>query len=379
MKYAMNGGVKMSEPIRVLHVVVNMNRGGAETLIMNLYRNIDKSKIQFDFLTCKKGVFDEEIIQLGGRVYRIPYVSDIGHFKYLKELKHFFKTHSNYKIVHSHLDKMSGFVLTAAKKAGIEVRIAHSHNTKNEGGILANIYKNYAGRFIQRSASHLLACSKSAANWLFNEDVQDVLIVNNGIELERFQYSSIVRQKKRSELGIDNNQFIIGHIGRFNHQKNHDFIIEVFYEYVKLDSNSLLILVGDGSLRSSIQSKIEKYKLTEKVKLLGVRDDVEYLYQTFDLFIFPSFHEGLPLTLIEAQGSGLPCLISEHITEEVDLGLHLIKRLSIENKDYWVKEIQKKSNESKKRHMSQRLIKEKGYDIKETSKLIENYYLRLVR
>lgn len=367
------------EPIRVLHVVVNMNRGGAETLIMNLYRNIDRSKIQFDFLTCKEGVFDEEIIQLGGRIHRVPYVSDIGHFKYIKELNHFFLTHNTYKIVHSHLDKMSGFVLTAAKKAGIGVRIAHSHNTKNEGGMLANIYKNYAGRFIPKSASHLLACSKSAAKWLFNNDVQDAVIVNNGIEHERFQYSSKVRQNKRSELGIDNNQFIIGHIGRFSHQKNHEFIIEVFYDYVKIDSNALLILVGDGYLLSSIQRKIEKYKLTEKVKLLGVRDDVEALYQTFDLFIFPSFHEGLPLTLIEAQGSGLTCLISEHITEEVDLGLNLVKRLSIENKDYWVKEIQKISNKTKKRQISQRILKEKGYDIKETSKLIENYYLRLVR
>ena len=153
----------MNNPIRILHVIVNMNCGGAETLLMNLYRNIDRSVIQFDFLTCKEGLFDAEIAGLDGIVYRIPYITDVGHFEYIKELDNFFSSHSHYKIVHSHLNKMSGFVLRSAKTADIPVRIAHSHSIQSNGNIAARLYKWYSGMHISPCATSKLACSIAAA------------------------------------------------------------------------------------------------------------------------------------------------------------------------------------------------------------------------
>ena len=200
----------MGGPIRILHVVVNMNRGGAETLIMNLYRNMDRSKVQFDFLTCREGAFDEEIAAMGGRIHRIPYVTDVGHFGYVKALDAFFTSHPEYKIVHSHMDKMSGLVLRSAKKAGIPIRIAHSHNTSSEGGTATKVYKSYAGKFILPNASHLLACSNLAANWLFEKKANQARILKNGIDCDQFAFSAEVRKQVREELKLLAWQFCNG-------------------------------------------------------------------------------------------------------------------------------------------------------------------------
>ncbi|WP_368657377.1 glycosyltransferase family 1 protein [Metabacillus halosaccharovorans] len=364
----------MGSPIRVLHVVVNMNRGGAETLIMNLYRNIDRSKIQFDFLTCKKGVFDQEILNLGGKIHRIPYITDGGHFHYIKSLKQFFKANHHYKIVHSHMDKMSGFVLKAAKKAGIPVRIAHSHNTQSEGGFAAKIYKDYAGYFISKAATHYMACSKSAAKWLFKE--QKAILIKNGILAEAFLYSEEVRRQTRNILNYNKEHFVIGHIGRFNEQKNHSFLIDIFYELSKVNPNARLLLVGDGTLRTRIESKVKELKLLEKVKFLGVRNDIPNLLQAFDVFLFPSLHEGLPVTLIEAQCSGLPCIISDQITEEVDLGLGLVNFNNIKGSpNSWLVNITKRSN--RKMNILDG-IKSNDYDIKIGAKKIEKIYENII-
>ncbi|HZH58317.1 MAG TPA: glycosyltransferase family 1 protein [Metabacillus sp.] len=369
----------MGSPIRVLHVVVNMNRGGAETLIMNLYRNIDRSKIQFDFLTCKEGVFDQEILNLGGKIHRIPYITDGGHFHYIKNLKQFFKANNHYKIVHSHMDKMSGFVLKSAKKAGIPVRIAHSHNTQSEGGFAAKLYKEYAGSNIEKAATHYLACSNLAAKWLFKNKAKSSKLLKNGIDMEKFTFSKKTREKIREELGIEKDSLVLGHVGRFNHQKNHAFLIDIFNELKKVESKSYLVLVGDGTLRSDIEEKVKRLRLEEKVKFLGVRSDINRLLQAFDLFIFPSFHEGLPVTLIEAQGSGLPCLISENITHEVDMKMDLVKFLPINNKNVWVEEIREISTKDGSRNISNQALYQQGYDIKNTAHFMNDFYLEMVR
>lgn len=369
----------MGSPIRVLHVVVNMNRGGAETLIMNLYRNIDRSKIQFDFLTCNEGVFDQEILDLGGKIHRIPYITDGGHFHYIKNLNQFFKVNNQFKIVHSHMDKMSGFVLRAAKKAGIPVRIAHSHNTESEGGFAAKLYKSYAGSNIEKSATHFLACSKLAAEWLFKNKADSSKLLKNGIETDKFTFSKNVRDQIRDELGVEHDSLVLGHVGRFNHQKNHTFLIDIFNELNKMEPKSYLVLAGDGTLRSDIEEKVKKLRLEEKVKFLGVRSDINRLLQAFDLFVFPSFHEGLPVTLIEAQGAGLPCLISEKITEEVDMRMDLVKFLPIDNKNVWVEEIRKISAKDVSRNISKQALFEQGYDIKNTANFINDFYMEMVR
>jgi glycosyltransferase involved in cell wall biosynthesis len=365
----------VGSPLRVLHVVVNMNRGGAETLLMNIYRNIDRSKIQFDFLTCKEGVFDKEIMQLGGNVYRIPYITDVGHFKYRKTLEDFFNSNLNYKIVHSHLDKMSGLVLQAAKKVRVPVRISHSHNTSSEGSMAAKLYKWYIGQLINQNATNYYACSQVAGEWLFKERAASASILKNGIDLDQFKYSPQTRREIREELHLLENNIVFGHVGRFAHQKNHEFLIDVFAEFCKSDKDSVLLLVGDGPLREKVKKKVFDLKINNKVKFLGVRSDITRILQALDLFIFPSLHEGLPVSLIEAQGAGLPCFISDQISKEVDMGMELVKFLPLDNKNLWIEIIKKKLSIRDRRELNLEPLIQRGYNIKDTASQLEKFYL----
>jgi glycosyltransferase involved in cell wall biosynthesis len=365
----------VGSPVRILHVVVNMNRGGAETLIMNLYRNIDRTKVQFDFLTCNPGVFDDEIGKMGGRVYRIPYISDVGHFKYIKELNSFFSLYNNYKIVHSHMDKMSGIVLRSAKKAGIPVRISHSHNTQSEGGLAARTYKWYAGKLIIPNSTTFFACSNYAAKWLFKEKSKLTQILKNGIEYEKFAFSNKVRKQVREEFGLDHNSFVLGHVGRFAHQKNHSFLIDIFVEFCKVEENAVLLLIGDGSLRKDIEEKVSALNLTEKIKFLGIRSDINRILQGLDIFVFPSLHEGLPVCLIEAQGAGLPCLVSDRVSPEVDLGMNLVGFVPLNDEVVWADMLKKIASNPITRASVQDSITAQGYDITVTAHEIEDFYL----
>ncbi|UOR13801.1 glycosyltransferase family 1 protein [Halobacillus amylolyticus] len=367
----------MGRPLRVLHVVVNMNRGGAETLIMNLYRNIDRSKVQFDFLTCKEGVFDSEITSMGGVIHRIPYVTDVGHQGYKKALANFFQTNQTYKIVHSHMDKMSGIVLHAAKKARVPVRIAHSHNTRSEGGIASQLYKFLAGSTIRQHATHLYACSNAAAKWLFGGRSDQAFILKNGVDCDRFIYSTEARTKIREQLGLEHNSFVLGHVGRFAQQKNHLFLIDVFAKLTKVHPNTRLILVGDGPLKSQIKEKITELGIESKVKVLGVRKDIHRLLQAYDLFVFPSLHEGLPVTLIEAQNAGLPCIIADTITSEVDMGLNLVRRLSLKEQKLWLNAIQEQISKTPVRTIDRSALHQKGYDIRKTASHAQTSYIDL--
>ncbi|WP_226038100.1 glycosyltransferase family 1 protein [Aquibacillus saliphilus] len=367
----------MGNPLRVLHVVVNMNRGGAETLLMNLYRNIDRSKVQFDFLTCKEGVFDSEITAMGGEIFRIPYISEVGHLGYKQHLDQFFKSNNQYKIVHSHMDKMSGFVLLAAKKANIPVRIAHSHNTRSEGGLASKLYKWYAGQYIRYNASHFFACSTKASKWLFGNNSTEAYILKNGIETDQFHFSLTAREKIRNELTIEKDTIVLGHVGRFSHQKNHLFLLDILAGMVKKIPNVVLVLVGDGPLKQKVKERIKELKLDKKVKLLGIRDDIHLLLQSFDVFIFPSFHEGLPVTLIEAQGAGLPCIISDSITDEVDMDVGLVSYLPITDQNLWIQKITQLAKARQTRKSSSKSLTLKGYDIKKTAERSQLSYLSL--
>jgi len=369
----------MGSPVRVLHVVVNMNRGGAETLIMNLYRNIDRSKIQFDFLTCKEGVFDQEILDLGGKIHRIPYITDGGHFHYIKNLKQFFKENNHYRIVHSHMDKMSGFVLNAALKAGIPIRIAHSHSTQSEGSVTEKVYKSYAGSYIFGSASHLLACSTEAAKWLFSKQSMNAIILKNGIDVEKFKFSPSIRSQVRNQLQIDDETFVIGHVGRFYETKNHSFLIDIFANVIRYQSNSKLILAGDGPLRKKIEGKVEELGLVDKVIFTGVYDKINELLQSFDIFVFPSIFEGFGIAVLEAQGSGLPCIISDTMSDEVDLGINLIDTLSLENKDLWVEKVVNLYNIKNDRKNNCQAIIKRGYDITSIAKSVSDFYMKVAR
>lgn len=365
---------------RVLHVAVNLNRGGAETLLMNLYRNVDRTRVQFDFLTCKPGVYDEEIVAMGGVVHRIPYLTEVGHGGFVRELRAFFREHPDYTLVHSHLDKMSGLVLAAARREGVPIRIAHSHNTASEGGAPARLYKWAVGLSIRRSATHRMACSQAAAEWLFSRRAEDALVLKNGIEIARFRHRETLHEEVRRELAIPAGAFVIGHVGRFAPVKNHSWLLELYRRFRAEHPTALLLLCGDGPLLAQTQEQAARAGLTgEHIRFLGSRSDVDRLLQAMDVFIFPSLHEGLPVVLIEAQGAALPCLVSTAVSPECDLGLDLVRRLPLADQTAWLGELQQLAASRKPRTTQAMSIAAAGYDIRRTARWLTDYYLTITQ
>lgn len=354
-----------------------MHRGGAETMIMNLYRQIDRTKVQFDFAvhTNKKMDYDDEIIRLGGKIYSFPSFSGTNIIEYRRAWKSFFDEHNEYNVVHGHIGSSASIYLKIANNRGCYT-IAHSHNTNSISKNLKNIiypYFAYPTRFI---ADFFIGCSRMAGVDRFGEKVvsskDKFAVLNNAIKTEHFVFSKEKRNLMRKELGIDN-QLTIGHIGRFNKQKNHMFLLNIF-KYISIENpNSVLLLVGDGELRSEIEDKIEQLGLSNNVVLTGVRSDIHDLLQAMDIFLFPSLYEGLPVTLIEAQASGLRCFISDSITNEVQI-TDLIKSISIDKSPMeWATEVL--NNKSYVRYDTSKSIKSSGFDIKETAIWLEKFYL----
>lgn len=363
--------------IRVLQVVTLMNRGGLESMLMNYYRNIDRNKIQFDFLEHRDGNHDytEEILSLGGKIYHVPNVNPFNTNNYLNELNDFFKKHSSeYTIVHSHLDSMSAYPLKYAQKYGIPVRIAHSHNTNQEKN-LKYLVKMYSKTKIKKFTTNQFACGKEAGQWLFSSN--DFQIMNNAIDTEKYIYNSISSLQMKKSLNISG-KFVLAHIGRFNKQKNHDFLIDIFKEVYKNDNNSILLLVGVGELEGKVKDKVKRLGLTKVVKFLGLRNDIPDLLQAVDVFVFPSLFEGLPVTLVEAQASGLPCIVSENITDEVKLTEN-IKYLNLrDDVSIWAKYILKYKYEFIRKNMY-KTIAMKDFDIVKNASKIEDFYIKSSR
>ena len=250
------------KPIRVLHVVAIMNRGGLETMIMNHYREMDRGKIQFDFLVhrTEKGVFDDEIRELGGKIHYLPKFNPFNIIKYNNELDHFFKINQEYKIVHAHYNALSMWCLRAAWRHGVPVRIAHSHLAYPQFNYQTPIYW-YARKKINKYCSHRFACSKEAAEWLYSkEHASDAIIFNNAIPLDKFIYNEEIRLRTRENLSV-NDKIVFGHVGRFNPSKNHQFLLNVFHEVYKINPNAHLILVGDGNEKSKLISITKKLHL----------------------------------------------------------------------------------------------------------------------
>jgi glycosyltransferase involved in cell wall biosynthesis len=367
-------------PIRVLYVNGGpMSRGGIEAFMMNYYNNFDRSKIQVDFIVhgFEEGFYENEIKAMGGKIYNVPVKSNnyLGNIKAIKEI---FKS-GRYKIVHSHMDAMSYVVLREAKRCGIPIRIAHSHNTqhltKNKLKILLN---EYARKNIVKYATHFFACSLPAANWLFgNEMVNEnkVNFINNAISIEKYKFNEDVRREVRKELKVENN-FVIGHVGRFDYQKNHKFLLNLFCEILKIKSNAKLVLVGDGHLRQSIGKDIKLLGIEDKVILCGVREDVDRLFNGFDFFCFPSLFEGLGMVLMEAQANGLKCLASDQVPSEVNIS-GLVKFLSL-NSDYseWVKSMD--IEDEYKREVKSETFNSSGYSISQEALKLQNLYLDLI-
>lgn len=361
-------------PIRILHVVTVMNRGGLETMLMNYYRQIDRSKVQFDFMVNREeqGDYDEEIEQLGGVIYRMPPIKPTTYKLYFKLLDQFFYQHKEYKVVHAHINENSSFVLRAAKKAGVPCRISHSH--------LAGLpldykfpFRVYARMYLNSNANNYFACSEEAGEWLFGKKIinnNQLKIFKNAINCTEFKFNEDKRKWMRKELGLEN-KFVIGHVGRFNPQKNHKFLIEIFNEVYKKNKESVLLLVGHGDLLGDVREQVEKLHLESAVRFLGLRTDIAELMQSMDIFLFPSLYEGLGVVLIEAQAAGLRCLTSTGTPREADVN-GTVEFLSLEKSaEEWAENILENNH---KRNSNIENIIYKGYDVETNINWLTQFY-----
>lgn len=360
--------------IRVLHVVTDMRRGGLETMLMNYYRAIDRKNVQFDFLEHRQeeSDYDREIKELGGRIYRIPRLNPFG-VRYKSILRQFLKKHPEYQIIHVHQDCLSSIVLKEAKRCGVKIRIAHSHSSSQDKN-LKLLIKLYYKRKISGYATDLLACSQEAGKWMFCGS--DFKVLNNAIDTKKYVYSREIREEIRKQFQISEEALVIGHVGRFCYPKNHTYLLDVFKK-ISDQTESILLLVGDGELRKEIENKILQMKLRGKVILTGVRSDVSDLLQAMDVFVFPSLYEGLPVTLIEAQAAGLPCLISDKVPIECKK-TNLVHQISLEeDKTYWANEAIKLSKIERKNMLKE--IQMSGFDIGENAIHLVDYYMNKMK
>lgn len=323
----------MNYPIKVAQIIGKAVDGGVESCIMNYYKSIDKSKVQFDFFVeSTSKIIDKSLIEsMGGKVIIIPSYKNV--FKYMKTLEKLFKE-GKYDIVHSNMNAVSVFTLKAAKKAGIKVRIAHSHSTSNYREFMKTIIKNILRPFSKVYATDYFACSEKAGRWLFGNKTFNegkVTIIPNAIDIEKFKFDEIKRKEIRKNYNINDNDFVIGHVGRFVKQKNHKFLIKLFYEVKKERPFSKLLLIGDGPLKSKIEAMVNKLNLQDSVIFCGVQEHTEWYYNAMDCFILPSLYEGLPVVGIEAQVNGLPCFFSKNVTYETKINTNVCYFFDLKN------------------------------------------------
>lgn len=365
--------------IRILHITEMLSAAGIESFIMNVYRKIDRNKVQFDFLVLRdeKEFYEDEINQLSGKKFFVISNKKNTLLRIIDEsikIKKFLEK-NKYDIVHIHYTTpLRAPYLLAAKLAGVKTRIYHSHSAYVEGkSLIKLLIYSFMRCKISSWATHYLACSKAAARWMYQKNIQDkVQVLNNGILLDKFAYNEKIRDEYRKEFGVENKK-VIGHVARFKDQKNHTFLIDIMEELVKKDSNYVLWLIGEGELEQEIKEKVSRLKLEENVKLLGVRDDVNCLMQAMDIFVLPSIYEGLPVVGIEAQASGLKCLFSDKITDEVII-TDRCKTIELD-KEKWVSELLEYDNLENKRDYAKE-IRDAGYDIEKTIQDLYMLYLK---
>lgn len=360
---------------RILHILGSMNIGGAETFIMNLYRNIDRTQLQFDFLlSTEKNAYAEEIRKLGGCIYIIEPRRN-GLTKYKNALNNFFSEHK-YAIVHQHCSSLSPIdPLVIAKKWGVPTRVIHSHNSY-QSGMVHKILHYLRKPLIKKIATHYLGCSDLANNWMYKYTgvLDKAIMINNGVNTSLFSYNENIRKDVRDKLGVEG-KVLFGHVGRFSKVKNHRFIIKIFNAYLEKYGNAHLILVGNGELYEETRSIVTGLNIDEHVTFLGVRTDVNELLQAMDILLMPSFYEGLPVSLVEAQVSGVMTYATNIISKDVALADN-IKFLSLSNdENFWAEYIYNDYKEYIRKDKSE-LIKKLGFDILTTNDyLVNNIYL----
>lgn len=303
------------KPIRIAQIIGKAVISGVDSVVMNYYRHIDKSRVQFDFFMdgYNKTPLDEEILDLGGRIIKLtPYEKSM--YKNMSECRAAFEK-NRYTIVHSHLNTLSVFPLYAAYRAGVPVRIAHNHSTTSRGEFKRNLMKQVLRPFSKIFATHYAACGNYPARWLFGTKTVrqgKVRLIKNAVDTLRFYPDTKAGSRIRKEFGLES-RFIVGHVGRFVFPKNHEFIVRVFAEVYKKNQNAALILVGTGELESDVRRLVKELGIEQAVIFTGLRRDIPDFLNAFNVFFLPSRYEGLPVVGMEAQAAGLPCLMSDAV------------------------------------------------------------------
>lgn len=348
----------MGEAVRVLHVLGNTNLGGAESRIMDLYRHTDRNRVQFDFLvhSGEEGFYEKEIRELGGRIFRVPRFRIYNYFSYRKALKEFFQEHHEFALVQGHMTSTAAIYLPIAKKAGVKKTAAHARSAGVDKGL-----KGTMTRFLRRNladkADYLFTCSELAGISVYGEKAVregKTIFIPNAINCAGFTFDPEKRKKMREELGLTD-ALIIGHVGRFHYAKNHEYLLRVFAELCRMsagaggstaetgaDQNYHLILLGEGPLMEDTRKLAEELGVADRVHFLGNHKNIADYYQAMDYFVYPSRYEGMPGTIVEAQASGLPCLMSDTICREV-IATELVETMSIEKEPkVWAEELQRR-------------------------------------
>lgn len=366
--------------IRVLHVIGAMDRAGAETMIMNLYRHIDRSEIQFSFLvhTDRHCDYDDEIETLGGKIYRLPRFTGLNYFQYKKACKRFFETHPEIDIVHGHIGVGAPLYLAAANKAN-KFTIAHAHSENFYIG-LNKIAFSVATHPTRKIAKAFFACSNQACIDTFGESVLQTgrcTIINNGVDTEILKNSAMKREAYREDYGLSNSP-VFGHVARFIPVKNHEFLVEIFNEIVRKMPNAQLFLLGDGPDRPKIEKMVKDLQLEKNVHFLGVREDISELLAAMDVFIFPSKKEGLPVSVVEAQAVGLPVLLSDGVTETAAILPSTTRASLSEGATAWANRALAMLDGRLSPKKAQEILRSAGFDATKNAQEVSAYYKKVV-
>ena len=366
-------------PVKIAHIIGKTENGGVEAVVMNYYRHIDRSKIQYDFIfdyDSSDPILLDEVEALGGGFIIVPPYQNI--LENQRVLCKFFRR-NNYPLVYSHLNTLSVFPLFAAWRMGVKIRVAHNHSTAGKGEFKRNMMKYALRPFAKIFPTHLCACSEYAGRWLFGNKAMDsgrVKVWNNAIETERYAYNEPVRNEMRQSLKLTD-KFVVGHAGRFATQKNHSFLVEIFAEIHKRREDSVLLLAGDGPLMESVKEKVSQMGLNDCVIFLGSVQGMERYYQAMDIFILPSLYEGLPVVGSEVQVSGLPFLCADTVTPETKFCDNLRFMSLNKSAGEWADEALKISDGHVRRDMSS-YAREAGFDIKVQAAKMSDWYCQLL-
>ena len=368
----LHGGIMSSHnPIRILHVLAGMNRAGTETMLMNLYRAINREKIQFDFAvtTNQRCAYDGEIEAMGGKIIRYPRYRGVNHFSYVRWWQNFFSEHPEYRIVHGHIGSTAAIYLSIAKRNG-RFTIAHSHNTA-----MSPLYRlySYPTRYI---ADYFMACSKAAMVSRYGSKVANnpaiSAVLPNGIDVEKYRYDKSAGDSMRAEVGIKPEELLIGTVGRLSAQKNPFFIVHILEELRAKEADFRFLWVGTGNLKEEIEQRVAQKGLENNVLFLGVRDDIPRIFQALNVFILPSKYEGLGVAAVEAQAAGLPVLLSDKVPIEAKITAGC-QSLPIDSPKAWAEAVLKEQRFRRIENAAEDVIKA-GYDVHATGEWLYGFY-----